>query len=682
MTPVAEQPRDRNVVHGRAFARTAPDGRIDGSGDRGIYAGDLRLLRRVEAFRAEQEAAVASTVAIGDGGCAVRFDLQAVAPGTSVLLVAELDGTDLFEVRNGLLESPGDDPDHGLGLGLGSARPDARVRLSVDVDGADVTDRDGVALSEVPIRADGTPRTASWKWTVSHDETEPVDVRVELRLSWALSTDDQPPIPASFADLERDRRRAIEPWIADRPQPGGVDDVARILRASLEDIASLRIGVPDGTLLAAGVPWFLTVFGRDSLLSAWMMLPVDPGLSVATLRHLARHQSTTYDLATDAEPGKIQHEERSGVAAQRWYERYYGSVDSTPLFVMLAAEHARWTGDDTTVRELETQLRAAVGWILARVEDDELGLVGFWRRGERGLEIQSWKDSHDSQRDHAGRVATGLIRPIEAQGYAVAALRGAARIAASAWQDEVVASEWAAAARVLERRLVERAFVELPPAVLVDEDDPRRGGFLAQGIDSAGHAIDSLCSNSGHLLWTESIADPSIRSRVVAQLTSDALDSGWGIRTMSTLDAGYDPASYHCGSVWPHDAAICIAGVARYDRESAARLARNLFDAAMAQDGRLPELFSGAPRSADHPAPEIIHTSCSPQAWSAAAPVLVLRALLGLEPDVKGNELVSTALEAPAWLAGFRWRGVRALGTKWDVEVGRDGLIEIIHVAS
>lgn len=679
MTSVAEHPRDRTLVHGRSFARMSSDGRLDGSGERGIYAGDLRLLRRVEAFRAGQDGAASSSVAIGDGGCAVRFQLDAMEPGSSVLLVAELDGTDLFEVRTGLLEPLA--AAGGTGLGLGSVRPDARVRLSVDVDGADVTDRDGVALSEVPIRADGTARTASWKWTVAPDETGPVDVRIELRMSWALHTDEQPGSPATFADLERDHRSAIDPWLSDRPVPGGVDDVARIVRASMDDLASLRIRVEDGLVLASGVPWFLTVFGRDSLLSAWMALPVDPELSVATLRHLARHQSATYDLATDAEPGKIQHEERSGVAAQRWHERYFGSVDSTPLFVMLAAEHARWTGNDSLVRELEAPLRAAVGWILSRVEEDELGLVGFWRRGERGLDVQSWKDSPDSQRDHAGRVATGLMRPLEAQGYAVAALRGAARIAASAWKDEVVASEWAAVARVLERRLVERSLVELPPARLSGEDDPRHGGYLAQGVDSAGHAIDSLCSNPGHLLWTESIADPSLRSRVITQLTSEALDSGWGIRTMSTLDEGYDPTSYHCGSVWPHDTALCIAGIARYDRDSAARLARNLFDAAEAQGGRLPELFSGAPRGAGDRAPEAIATACSPQAWAAAAPLLVLRTLLGLEPDPKGNELVATAMEAPSWLAGFRWRGVRALGAKWDIEVGRDCLIEVVRVA-
>jgi glycogen debranching enzyme len=493
-------------------------------------------------------------------------------------------------------------------------------------------------------------------------------VRIELRMSWALHSDEQPGELATFADLERDRKSIVDPWVADRPVPGGVDDVARIVRASVEDLAALRIRVEDGMVLAAGVPWFLTVFGRDSLLASWMALPVDPALAVATLRHLARWQATTYDLATDAEPGKIQHEERTGVAAQRWHERYYGTVDATSLFVMLAAEHLRWTGDDTVARDLEAPLRAAVGWILSRVEEDELGLVGFWRRGERGLDVQSWKDSPDSQRDHSGRVATGLIRPIEAQGYAVAALRGAARIATAVWKDEVVASEWAAAARVLERRLVERTLVELPPARLSGEDDPRQGGYLAQGVDSTGHAIDSLCSNPGHLLWTESIADPSLRARVVAQLTSEALDSGWGIRTMSTLDRGYNTLAYHNGTVWPHDNSLVAWGLARHGRwQEAQRIARRLLEASSYFDHQLPEVFAGFSRT-DTPFPIPYPTAARPQAWAAGAPVLLLQLLLGLEPDRRRHVLGSVAPgDIPSWAGNLRLTGVRAFDQAWDV---------------
>lgn len=675
MTPVAQQESDITVVAGRSFARMSPEGVLDGEAERGIFAEDLRLLRRVEVFRAAREVPVPGLVAIDAHGCAIRFRLDAVEPGTGMLLVVEFDGTDLFEIRDLLLESNADGNGFGSGLGLGSARPDARVRIGVECEGATLVDSDGVALADAPVRIDGTPRTASWRWTAPSGADEPVDVYVEFRASWALSSDTQPPALRDHQSVLAARRDVVDPWRAARPVVGGNSAIESVVHGTLDDLASLRIQVADGAVLAGGVPWFLTVFGRDAILSAWMALPIDPELAVATLRHLARTQATGYDLATDAEPGKILHEERTGVAALRWHERYYGSVDSTPLFVMLLAEYTRWSGDDSVARELEASARSAIGWIVSRIEEDELGLLSYWRRADRGLDIQSWKDSPDSQRDSVGRVSSGLLRPIEAQGYAVAALRGAARLASTVWDDEVVASEWSAAARLLERRLVEHALVEVP-AARMQSGDPRDGGFLAQAVDSEGRAVDSLCSNPGHLLWTDSIADPSLRTRVVEQLTSEQLDSGWGIRTMSTLDDGYDPTSYHCGSVWPHDTALCIAGIARYDRPRAIELAHNLLQAAIATGGRLPEVFSGETRTGDEP-PRAIASACSPQAWAAAAPLLVLRSILGLEPDANGNALVGATNPLPDWTVGLTWRGIHALGSRWDVEVGRDGIVEV-----
>lgn len=670
---------DATIVAGRRFARTAPDGTIDGEHERGIYADDLRLLRRVEAFRDDGDDSLAGSVAIGADGCAVRFELPAVEPGSAVLLVVELDGTDLFAIRGMLLDA--DDPDgRGASIGPGATRPQARVRLEAAADGATLVERDGIALADVPSPADGTPRTGSWRWSVPSEAAGPVDVAVELRAAWALSGTDGPPATRPHRQLDQERRGAMAGWLHGRPVLAGDEQLSQVVRRSLEDLAALRIDTGDGMVLGAGIPWFLTVFGRDSILAAWMALPVDPELAVATLRHLARHQALEDDPTIDAESGKILHEERRGVAGRRWHERYYGSVDSTPLFLMLLAETCRWTGDDSLARELEAAARAAVGWIQARIDEDELGLVAYARRAERGLDVQSWKDSPDSQRDTAGRIAHGRCRPIEAQGYAVAALRGAARLAASAWNDDVVASEWAAAARLLEGRLVDRCLVELPGSQLTGPGDPRRGGYLSQGVDSSGLPLDSLCSNPGHLLWCEALADPSLRARVIEHLTHPALDSGWGIRTMSTLDRGHDPASYHCGSVWPHDTAICIAGIARYDRESAARLGRQLVDAASSAGGRLPELFAGTARDGSA-APERLPSACSPQAWAAAAPLLLVRSLLGLEPDARGEELVATVAEAPSWMRGVHWRGVRALGRRWDVGVGRDGLVEVMHVA-
>lgn len=367
------------------------------------------------------------------------------------------------------------------------------------------------------------------------------------------------------------------------------------------------------------------------------------------------------------------------MAAERWHERYYGAVDSTPLFVMLLAESCRWTGSLDLAVELEQPARRAIDWICARIDEDDHGLLGYWRRAERGLDVQSWKDSHDSQRDRMGRIASGRIRPLEAQAYAVAALRAGARIATLGWNDDVIASEWAGLARQLERRIIDRFHIELPESQL-QPDDPRTGGFLALAVDEQGLPLDSLTSNIGHVLWADAVADPILRQRIVAQVSHDALNSGWGVRTMSTLDAGYDASSQHCGSVWPHDTTIAIAGVARVDRDAAGAIARNLLDAAAARGGRLPELFAGTPR--DVAEPQMLPAACSPQAWSAAAPLLLVRSMLGLEPDANGVRLTATTAAVPSWLHGLRWRGVQAVGKRWDVIVAPDGMVDVSPEAS
>ena len=495
-------------------------------------------------------------------------------------------------------------------------------------------------------------------------------------MGWSTLSDQLPAVPRSFAELQHGHHVETGFWLGERPVvEGGSSDVRRVMERSLVDLASLRIDGDDGVLLAAGVPWFLTVFGRDALIAAWMALPVDPKLAAATLRHLARHQAKSYDTSIDAEPGKILHEERTGVAARRWHQRYYGTIDATPLFVQLLAETTRWTSDDRLARELEDAARAAVGWITARLDEDELGLLAFSRRADRGLDVQSWKDSPDSQRDRSGRVATGRIRPIEVQGYAVGALIAAADLAERVWGDAASARGWRDAATELSRRVLAHYEVAVPQSLL-QGDDPRAGGFLAMAIDETGMPLDSLTSNPGHLLWAGAIPDPGVAHRTARQLADPALCSGWGIRTMSTLDDGYTARSYHCGSVWPHDTALCIAGMAPIEPELAATVAQGLFDAGAAtSDGHLAEHVTGAPRSQHDRAPEEPEGSCTPQAWSAAAPLLVVRALLGLE--VRNGELVTTFDEAPELLHGVAWRGVYAAGRRWDVLVDDLGAIAI-----
>jgi glycogen debranching enzyme len=663
------------TVRGRSFARTAPDGSLDGSADRGIYSHDVRMIRRAEAFGAGREHPIIPQIAVDADGAAMRFTVPNVRPGEGVMLVVEVDGEDTFAIRH--MHADAGAP-QSAGLGLGEVRPEARVLLHASCeDGATLEHVDGVAMATGPIPADGTPRTAAWRWRRSNTATGVSDIVVELRVGWSVLSDVTPARPRSYEELANSHRVEIGHWLSERPAVEAAPrDVQRVLERAMADLATLRVDGDDGVVLAAGLPWYMTVVGRESMLAAWMMLPVDPRLAPATLRHLARHQAKHYDPSVDAEPGKILHEERHGVVARRWHERYYGSIDSTPLFVVLLGEVWKWSGDDRIALELEAAARDAVAWIEARLDEDDLGLLAFQRRADRGVDIHSWKDSLHSQRDRTGRVASGRIRPIEAQGYAVAALTAAADLAEGVWNDLNCARGWRALAQELSRRVLKHYEVTVPVSVL-EEDDPRSGGFLAMALDEAGVPLDSLSSNIGHLLWSRAIPDPAIAQRTARQLLDPALWSGWGVRTMSTLDDGYSPRSQHCGSVWPHDTAICVAGMAGAAHALASQVGESLFAAGAAMDdAHLPELLSGSQRGPRDRAPDPQEVGCTPQAWAAASPFMVLRALLGLEATRNG-ELVSTVDSAPAFLRGFDWRGVHALGRRWNVSVDESGAISV-----
>ncbi|MCW2955187.1 MAG: amylo-alpha,6-glucosidase [Thermoleophilia bacterium] len=662
-------PLDMTTITGRAFARSAASGVIDGHGERGIYADDLRLIRRVEAFRAGPMGSVPGRAAIGEHGAAVRFELQGVAPGEGVLLLVELDGTDVFTAREIQLDRRGR-PE--ATLGLGAARPRARVEIDAICSGAGLAAADGVALAAGNVDADGSTRTASWRWTVPEDAPAPVDVVIEFRATWALTTDSATGALTSFEDLDARWREWIGGWIVERPFLDSNELLAVVYERSLEDLAALRLPEADGSVFAAGLPWAATVVGRDALLSAWMALPVDPDIAEATLLHLARHQATTYDLPTDAAPGKVQHDERHGAAAERWHARYYGTVDATPLFVMLLAETCAWAGTPRLALLLEANARAALGWLEARIDEDDLGLVSFLRRAERGLDIQSWKDTGDSQQDRTGGAASGLIRPIEAQAYAIAAFRGAAQLARTAWMDDEAARRWEARAETLAAQLLDRYLVAMPASQVSTPGDPRVPEYFAHAVDASGLPLDASCSNIGHVLWADALGDDPHVHRIVDQLVHPSLSSGWGIRTLSTLDAGFDATCVHRGAVWPHDTAICAAGIARVDPDAAARTFLAMLEAGGANGGRLSEPLTGVPRRSTDVMPVQLTGGNDPLAVSAGAVLLLLRSLLGLRPSADGTTLESTTERAPKWMVNLRWRGVRAVGGRWDVVVGND----------
>jgi len=330
-------------------------------------------------------------------------------------------------------------------------------------------------------------------------------------------------------------------------------------------------------------------------------------------------------------------------------------VDATPLFLVLLSETWRWTGDAGLVERLWEPALAALRWIDEHGDRDGDGFVEYERRTGRGLENQSWKDSGDSQRFHDGAFAVTPIAPAEVQGYVYDAKLRLAELARAVRGDEELATRLEAEAGELRRRFDETFWVE------------ERGGFYALALDGEKRQVDSLCSNTGHLLWS-GIVPPERADAVADRLTGEELWSGWGIRTMSTIDAAYNPLSYHNGTVWPHDTSLGAWGLARAGRRSTVDLiARTLLDAAAHFSWSLPEVFAGFERT-ETPFPIAYPTAARPQAWAAGTPVLLLRLLLGVEPDPAAQELRS-APDAPEWLDGLELGGVRALGRSWNLRV-------------
>jgi len=390
---------------------------------------------------------------------------------------------------------------------------------------------------------------------------------------------------------------------------------------------------PQHALPAAGLPWFMTMFGRDSILTSLQSIAFTPELAATTLRTLGERQGARIDDFRDEDPGRILHEMRFGELTafeERPHSPYYGSADATPLYVVLLDEYERWTGDTKLVRDLEVEARAALNWIDTYADLQGNGYISYQRRNEEtGLENQCWKDSWDSISFRDGRLPGFPRATCELQGYAYDAKMRGARLARRVWRDEAFADKLEKEAADLKRRFNRDFWV-------VD------GEYFAVAIDADGRQVDSLTSNIGHLLWS-GIVDKSKARRVVEHLMGDRLFSGWGVRTLAEGEGRFNPIGYHVGTVWPFDNSFIAWGLRRYGfKEEAARIAEGILDAAAYFDGRLPEAFGGYPRS-DTKYPVQYPTACSPQAWSTGAPLLLLRTMLGLEP-VDGQLVVDPAL--------------------------------------
>jgi glycogen debranching enzyme len=506
---------------------------------------------------------------------------------------------------------------------------------------------------------------------VAHDGGVRYRVDLEPRGSWELLID-----VAASADGRVSQRRARERHFGDEvahvrdsltawqlrvPQiRASWDDLHHAFDQSVADLAALRMRGTDGAvgkLPAAGMPWFMTVFGRDTLITCLQTLLFGPELARTALEVLAQLQAREDDPSVDAEPGKIVHEVRRGKAARTWFPAYYGTLDATPLYLILLSEVWRWTSDAALVRALREPAMRALGWIDRWGDRDGDGFVEFLKRSERGLDVQSWKDSHDSQRFADGSFARGPIAPCEVQGYVYDAKVRVAELARDVWRDRELAERLEREAAELKRRFNEAYWVE------------RGGGYYALALDGDKRPVDSLCSNIGHLLWS-GIVPPERIEPVVDALVGPGLWSGWGVRTMSAGDAAYNPLAYHNGTVWPHDNSLIAWGLARSERWPECHLIiRRMLGAASYFRHQLPEVFSGLPR-AETPFPIPYPTAARPQAWAAGTPVLLLQLLLGLQADPRRHALVTVAPpDLPSWTGTIRLAGVRAFDRLWDVRL-------------
>lgn len=458
-------------------------------------------------------------------------------------------------------------------------------------------------------------------------------------------------------------------WLAAAPRLRTVNrSLSTAFDRSIDDIAALRLHDPSGTrrpVIAAGAPWYMALFGRDALISSYMSLPIDPMLALGVLEALAELQGSQTDPMTEEQPGRILHETRYlGVAAPTLTggSTYFGSADSTPLFVMLLGELSRWGLDEETLRRLLPHADRALAWMAEFGDRDGDGYIEYERSSDRGLVNQGWKDSVDAIRFRTGELAEAPIALCEVQAYAYGAHRARAAIAMRLGDHEVA-----------ERH--DRLAATLKAQFARDFWMPDLGWF-AVGLDAQKRQIDSLTSNIGHCLWT-GIASPEHAAMVTERLMSPEMWTGWGIRTMSSEEVGYDPMSYHCGTVWPHDGALCAAGMREYGfHEHALTVANGLLDAARVWDGRLPELFSGLDRI-DVGTPIPVPTSCSPQAWASATPFLLLRVMLGLEPDHEAGLVVRPM--AGAVEEDLVLRGVHTVGQRFDVRVD-DGVVSVTRL--
>jgi glycogen debranching enzyme len=530
-----------------------------------------------------------------------------------VRLEADCDFADLFEVKDALKKK-----------GAYSTRlEEGRLVLAYQ---RDTFSRSTAISSSQPCALDEQGLTFNLKLGPQGSWKTGLDVVTAVLEAASDGGDEGPALAWQVRRPRTDMAHNLARWLDAAPRlECDWEPLRTSYRRSLVDLAALRfspISAGRHSLPAAGLPWFMTMFGRDSILTSLQALPFAPELAATTLRELGLRQGTRIDDFRDEDPGRILHELRYGELTafeERPHSPYYGSADATPLFVVLLDEYERWTGDTRLVRELELEARAALHWIDEYADLQGNGYIAYERRNqETGLENQCWKDSWDSISYRDGTLPGFPRATCELQGYAYDAKVRGARLARLVWHDPALAEALEGQAADLKRRFNRDFWVE-------------DGGYFAIALDADGRRVDSLTSNNGHLLWS-GIVDKSKAKAVAGQLMGERLFSGWGVRTLAVGEGRYNPIGYHVGTVWPFDNSFIAWGLRRYGfKAEAARVAAGILEAAEFFDGRLPEAFGGYPRSMTK-YPVQYPTACSPQAWSTGAPLLLLAAMLGLEP--------------------------------------------------
>jgi glycogen debranching enzyme len=543
-----------------------------------------------------------------------------------VRLVVDTDFADLFEVKDGVSADRDITWHHDDG--------DGTLRLSYERDGFE---RAVEIRTDPPARFSGGGLAYTLTLAPGESWTATFTLTPCSRQPGAVF-EPRSPGRGSLEEQRATKAMELDAWLAQAPVLETDDAaLARTYRASLTDLAALRVH-PDlgaaATLPAAGLPWFMALFGRDSILTSLQALPYLPGLAATTLRVLAVRQATVRDDFHEQEPGKILHELRFGeltARGERPHSPYFGSADATPLFLVLLEEYHRWTGDDALVCELEDHARAALLWIEDSGDADGDGYVEYERRNAAtGLLNQCWKDSWDSMQFADGTLARGPIATCEIQGYVYDARRRCARLAREVWHDDALAQRLEDQADAL-REQVHRDFWM-----------PERGCH-ALALDGDKRQVDGLSSNIGHLLWSGLLSEKEATA-TADRLLGEELFSGWGVRTLGSREGGYNPLGYHTGTVWPHENSLIVAGLARYGHDdAAAAIGGAILAAAPHFEHRLPEVFAGYPAAVTG-VPVAFPTASRPQAWAAGAPLLILTRLLGLQPGA--SEATATLPDA------------------------------------